>query len=313
MVDLAKMRWKTRVVIVGQNPHLVTAFALLVARLLRYTVLVDYFLPLVERSVFDMRLHERRSVVHLLLRSYEWLLCRLSSLVLVDTAAHARMLATDTHCRLTRFVCCLPSAQVESYFDADEGKLGEVDLGEMPLIEPCLLWVGWGHQGFHGVEQIRQIVDLVLTDRPRTRVVMVGPEDRLKEQWSEHLQISFVGVVETDQMAELLSEAAVVLGTFGDSPKGDRVVPFKYLDAAVAGKPYVTAHSEAIREHLGSDAVIGVSHRPEDVAGRIVSLLDHPQGARELGQRARQAYWEEAASPVAARRLAEALRSRCDR
>ena len=174
-LELLKRRRQSRLVIVSTcTPFLSVVFTLL-ARLCRYQVILDHFVPLVEKYAFDGAAPARSTTVAIL-RLYENALCWLPTAVLVDTSAHARLLSESSRRRLTRFVVCLPSSQL----DFRTGLLtAHVQAGvDSDRDRHSVLWFGYGHQRFHGVETIAEVAERLLVARPEVTVHLVAPEER---------------------------------------------------------------------------------------------------------------------------------------
>ena len=60
--------------------------------------------------------------------------------------------------------------------------------------------------------------------------------------------VNFFGKVPLKMLPELMSEADLTLGIFGDTEKAKRVVPNKFYSSIAMGKPIINGDSLAIRE-----------------------------------------------------------------
>ena len=107
----------------------------------------------------------------------------------------------------------------------------------------------------------------------------------------------------------MLLDCTVVLGSFGESPKGNRVVPFKFLDASAAAKPYLTTHGAALSEHFGTGTHVVVDHDIASIRNAVIELIDDPEQARAVGESARAAYLRMAHPAVVGIGLSNAIRT----
>jgi glycosyltransferase involved in cell wall biosynthesis len=165
---------------------------------------------------------------------------RMSDVVLADTDAHAAFYVDE--------------------FDVDEKKVSTLYLGyddtvfnRLPGREPDGLFRVLFYGSFlplHGTDVIVEAARL-LDDGFRFRIVGSGQtmEDFL--QRAEGLdggKIELSGNVPESELPGLISEADVVLGVFGTTPKTGMVIPNKVYQAMACGRPVVTADTAAVRE-----------------------------------------------------------------
>lgn len=275
----------------------------LLARALGYQVFLNYFIPIPERYV-DTTHQLRKTAWRVgLLRAYEAALMWLPQYVIVDTAAHARMLSDASSRTLARFVVCLPTSQL--YGDLPPGPEA---LSTRELDGNGVFWVGYGHQGFHGVEVVEEAVRLLADAHPAAELHLVAPIE-LFAGLHGHPSIRLHGVLDYHQLRDLFEQCSIVLGTFGESPRGQRVVPFKFLDAAAGAKCFVSGHALSLSEHFGADSFVVCDRDPVAIKETVVALLKDTTRQQRVGSEAREAYVrvahpENVGSDLAARVLA---------
>jgi glycosyltransferase involved in cell wall biosynthesis len=109
----------------------------------------------------------------------------------------------------------------------------------------------------HGAATIIEAYALAIKDRSDLLLRMVGggvmrPSiERLCVDLEIRDRVIFRDVVSTDQLAEELSRADIVLGIFGSSQKAATVIPNKVWQGIAAERTVITRQSDALREIEG--------------------------------------------------------------
>jgi len=97
-----------------------------------------------------------------------------------------------------------------------------------------------------------------------------------------------------DKMADLLNSCDVLLGQLSDHPRLSVTIPHKAYEAAVMGKPYLTARATGIQEFLaeGAEAEYFVAGDPVDLLKKIEKLKADKEYRELLGENILKKYKE---------------------
>ena len=112
-----------------------------------------------------------------------------------------------------------------------------------------------------------------------------------------------------DALGEMIAEADICLGIFGVTPKAQMVIPNKVFQAAMVGRPVITADTPAIREIFthGETAWLCPPGDPEALADAVATLAADPVLRRRLGRQAAALMAARFSVAEQGRRLAEIL------
>lgn len=164
---------------------------------------------------------------------------------------------------------------------------------------PTVVFLG-SFRAWHGVLDFVRAAKLLLAEGRNCRFLLIGdgPERAAAEQmaaeYSDHFV--FTGMVDYERAPELLANAAVGVGPFNTAPHpalraaGFFWSPLKIYEYMAASLPVVTADIHPLNQVI-RDRHEGVLFREGDIAGlarAIARLLDHPDEAQAMGQRARE-------------------------
>jgi glycosyltransferase involved in cell wall biosynthesis len=262
-------------------------------------VVLDLFLSAFDTAVIDRGLFAERSLPAGWLRALDQRACAAADLVLLDTPEHARHVRDLVGLPPERFDW-VPIGDPEApdraaaYVAPPPGRLR-------------LLFFGTGVP-LHGLPVLIAAVRQV----PAVQFVLVGgtPADR------ELAQVQLGGRVDLQpefvaraRLQEMIEDADLVAGVFDSGGKAARVVPFKVVHALAAGRPVVTADTEAVRRCLcdGEGAFLVPAGDAAALAARLRALAAEPSVLAAAAAAARGVY-ERCFAPVpVGARLLEAL------
>ena len=235
------------------------------ARLRGKPLVWDAFLSVYDTYARDRAIAPPSSLRARLVRTIERLACRIADTVVMDTQAHADLMA-----RL---------------HDVPRGKMAAVPVGaEADAFRPVhahpregggpprLLFYGQ-FIPLHGLDTI---IGAALSERGkayRWTIIGEGQEAARIDAWlssqpADHVER--IRWVQYDGLQDAMQRSDIVLGIFGTSEKAGSVVPNKVYQALQAGMPLITRDSPAMRELVPSGhAAIGLV-----AAGDTEALLD---------------------------------------
>jgi glycosyltransferase involved in cell wall biosynthesis len=250
---------------------------------MRVHVVFDHFIPLAEKYSSKNDVGRQRLAI---LQLFDIAMCWLPERVLTDTAVHASHLA-----KLSRRprACFLPVLPLPFASDPNDVHDDAPDDEETFRV----LWVG-GNTPFQGLPVVLESVQEVAAMRPIQRVefLIVSPHAPMLQEVGDRVAIKWLGRRTAAQVAELNSQATVVLGVFGSDLKAERVIPYKVLDGLASGRPVVTRRSPAMSEHFqdGTHYVGCRANDPKDLAKSLLAALSD-SGRRKTIGRAGRARW----------------------
>lgn len=96
----------------------------------------------------------------------------------------------------------------------------------------------------------------------------------------------WIGILDHDELVEVVAGHHVGLGIFGTTAKSMKVVPTKAYESAAAGLALVTADTPAQRRVLGDAALYVPAGDPVALADGLESLADDPRLLRHLADSA---------------------------
>ncbi|MBD3347909.1 MAG: glycosyltransferase [Candidatus Eisenbacteria bacterium] len=174
---------------------------------------------------------------------------------------------------------------------------------------------GGTHGLVHGMEVILEAADL-LRDDERVRFVLVGDgvaKDLLVEEARRRAlrNVEFLPSVPPEELAALIRASDVCLATTRPGAFSGGTIPVKLFDYMACGRPVVAAVSGDARD-LVERSGGGVSVDPGDapaLAHALVDMLEHPERARECGEKGNRYVCVEYSRERLAERLAEVLTS----
>lgn len=252
------------------------------------------FNPLVslhDTLVTDRGRFRPRSPAARALRALDRRALRAADLVVADTGAHARFLATLGGLPHERVAVCFVGAEERIFSPPWQPASPPIFVGKLiPL---------------HGLATILD----ALRRAPELRLRVVG-DGQLRPLLDERpANVGWTRWVPYERLGSELRRAACALGIFGRSEKAARVIPNKVFQALACGTPVVTADTPAARELLvdGESALLVPPGDAGALADALRRLRDDSALAQRLGEGGHATYRAHASEDVLGRRWRELL------
>jgi glycosyltransferase involved in cell wall biosynthesis len=149
----------------------------------------------------------------------------------------------------------------------------------------------------HGIEHIIQAAALLEQRKNPVQFVFVGAGQT--HQMARDLvarlglsTVTFLPSVPYAQLAAMMNEADVCLGSFGTTARARRVIPNKVFDALAVGRPVITADTPGSREALTHARHAWLCHAgdAEALADGIAYLKQEPELRRRLADEGHQLF-----------------------
>lgn len=245
-------------------------------------IVLDVFAPLYESLVIDRKLcnpHGYAAVSYFLLDLSGM---AMSDLSIVDTFTHRQYISKQYGIPLHKLAVLYPGSDdsvihpVSEYVQSEKTFTVSYHGSFIP---------------FHGVEFILHAAYILRRYKSQISFQIIGKGQTFKKFKELRQELGLTNVklippVPYDKLRYLLSKADVCLGAFGNSPKLDRVVPFKIFDALAMGKPIITGSSSASREILRNNKNCLFCERcnPHDLANKIIMLFENRDLTHQIGE-----------------------------
>lgn len=259
-------------VIVGYLGHLdvlvLWPFALLKGK----PIVWDAYLSLYDTVVLDRKLVGRNTPIAWLLWVWEWLACRASRRVVLDTAAHAQLFRELYDLHTGRMATALVGAEAD-FFSRDT-KLQEKAPSDKSDIVTILFFGQF--IPLHGIDTIIRAAQIAHDGPYRWLLIGQGQEEaRIRTLIKEgpKIDLEWIPWVPYATLNKWICQSDVCLGIFGDTGKASRVIPNKVFQALAAGRPLITRDSSAVRE-LISDPSPGIYLVPPADPEALLNALE---------------------------------------
>lgn len=232
-------------VIVSYLGHLDVLVLWPFARIRGVPIVWDAFLSLYNTVVEDRRIVAPTHPLAWFLYAWEWLACRASKVVVLDTRAHADYFARRYH---------LASEKTDAVFVGVEPEAFPYQAPSPRKPGDAITVLFYGQFiPLHGIETIilaaRKLKDVDV----KWVIIGQGQEaSRIREMFNEFPlpKLQWIPWVEYEKLIEWIKIADVCLGIFAESQKAAMVIPNKVFQIVASNKPVITRDSAAIRELL---------------------------------------------------------------
>ena len=224
------------------------------------------------------------------LRRLEEFIDRASPRILTSSAHAARLLVSDFRCRPERIMCTPDCVNVEVFrpvpHNGDWAALKRA--WGIPTDRLVVVYLGLLAE-YQGTSHLIHAAQTICQRRNDVHFLIAGyPNVEQYHQLSQDLDIAdhvtFTGRVHYQDAPRILS-----LGDIAVSPKLSKSEGAgKLLNYMAMGLPTVTFDTPVSREYLGEWGIHAAAGDTEDLAGRIMSLLDDPEGRQNIGRALRR-------------------------
>lgn len=240
--------------------------AIILAKLLtRKPLILDAFFSIYDSVVLDRKSTKPKTFSAQYYWFIDWLSCWLADKVMLDTNAHIN------------YFCKLFPLKKEKFIRVLLGADNEVIKPRPVSVRDCLI------VHFHGIATPLQGVSFILEAAKllaaeKIKFNLIGSKIK-RQAGAEEVggNINFIKNVAYRELIDIMAEADVCLGIFGDSKKTQVVIPNKVYEALASGKAIITADTPAVRELLtdGINCLFCRVGDAKDLAEKIIILKDN--------------------------------------
>lgn len=243
-------------------------------------------------SVYDVTVYDRHQIGPYAPRAiYYWLMdwfaLHLPDLVIADTEQHRQYFIEHYNARSDR-IEVVPLGAPK-------------DLLDIPVPPPRhdqfidILYFG-SYIPHHGIDIMLEAAKL-LEDRNDMSFEFIG-RGQIRDQMMAMAQdlgldnVTFTDFMPFDQVMVRAKAADIILGTFGTTPKAERVITNKVYQAWALGRALVTANTPTLRYYAtpGQDVMTVPTGDPGALADAIRTLADDAELRQSLGDSAQRTF-----------------------
>ncbi len=179
----------------------------------------------------------------------------------------------------------IPTVILPNLVDIEVRRDNEVDFTIPKLISLRSL------SSIYNIHDIISAYEIVLQNNPKTELTIAGSGEKqavLKEQ-AESIQnanITFLGHISNLEIQTILSQANIMISV----PSFDNQ-PMSILEAFACGTLVISSNAGGV-PYMIQDGVNGLlvdAHRPEQVAKKIIWVMNHPEERRQIIENAKKA------------------------
>jgi glycosyltransferase involved in cell wall biosynthesis len=276
------LRTRIDAIVVGFRAHSDMLAARCLATVKGVPLIFDPLTSRYEEKVIDRQLVAPRSPLAWWYKTIDGIGCRAADCVLLETDLQAAHFEQTFR---------LPPGRVRRlWLGADDDVLHPQPWPDRPSDPFRVFFYGW-FSPLHGVEHIIDAAARLEARGDAVRFVLVGSGQTLgaSKALVERLgvgSVSFLPGVPYADLAPLMGDADLCLGSFGTTARAQRVVPNKVFDALAVQRPILTADTPAARQILthGRNAWLCAAGSGEAIADAIMELKSRPDRLRSIAR-----------------------------
>ena len=236
----------------------------------RGLVVWDAFYSLYDSWIWDRQLASPGSLKAFCYWFLDWLNCRLSDRILLDTEEHIKYFIKEFKVDRAKFIKVLVGTDDDIFKPKEKQDKAFFTIGFWGKFIPL-----------HGVEFIVKAAKILENQTEiKFKLIGSGQEFSKVKQLADDLKlinIDFLPKVEYHKLPDLISNFDVCLGIFGKTNKARRVIPNKVYEAIACCRPVITSETPAMRELFVDGQSILFCRRcdAEDLATKILILKNN--------------------------------------
>lgn len=262
----------------------------------------DAFYSIYDSWVFDRKLVKSGSPKSEYYWFVDWLSCKLSNIILLDTNEHIKYFSKTFYIPIPKFLKVLVGTDDKVFYPKEKDENNQNFIVHF-------------HGKFiplQGVEYIIKAAD-ILRDKDITfRIIGTGQEyNKIKNLAEEFnlVNILWIKKVSYSELTEYVKNSGVCLGVFGDMSKTSRVIPNKVYEAIAMAKPVITAKTLAIRELFTNryNVLLCNIADSEDLAAKILELREDSGLRNSIAQKGYEIFKEFATPKIIGQELIKNL------
>ena len=259
--------WKSRdcdVIIVGFYGQIILPFIKL---LTRKPIIFDMYIATYDTMIYDRGAARPKSFKAFLYYLSDWLACKLSKHIILETQDHIENFAKKFH---------VPQGKFRRIFLATDTDI-VAPLRKRKSSSEFLVHFHGEYAPFHGVSHIIEAAHILRDEDIKFQIIGTGityDHDRRLADELKIENINFIDRVPFEELAEYMSRADVCLGIFGKNERTERVLTNKVIEAIAVKKPLITGRNKPVQELLthGESVMLVERGSAREIADAILRL-----------------------------------------
>lgn len=254
--DLIKKQKKHDLIIVSFRGHEIMPFIRLFAN---RPVIFDLFVSVYDTLCLDRKIFTPYGMIGRLLHWYDSLLCKMSSLVLIDTAEHEKFIKKEFNAQNTGYL----------YLGANNDLFKPLDVNKRKSY--TVFWYGTVLP-LQGIDVILDAAEYLSQIRKDIQFLIVGPVKKKRNL----VNVTYIPWVKyQDLPIEICKSHLCLGGHYSDIGKSKRVVSGKAYQFVACGVPTIVADNPANREVFTDQDVYFVEHNNyKKLSAMIMKVAD---------------------------------------
>jgi len=238
----------------------------LIKLLTRKPIIFDAFLSVYDTLCFDRKVFEPQSVIGKFLKWYDKFLCKISSVVLVDTKAHKDYFEKEFEADNVDYI----------YVGCNRELFKPIKI-EKDKSEFVVFWYGYANP-LQGVDIILNSAKLL--ENKGILLRLAGPIREKYSQLITELQlknVEFVNFISYEKLPVEISKSDVCLGGhFSGRDKAKRVIAGKTFQFLACAKPTIVGDNPANKELFKDQGLVKFvkANSPGDLAKKILEIKE---------------------------------------
>jgi glycosyltransferase involved in cell wall biosynthesis len=211
--------------------------SMILARLLtRKRIILDLFHSIYDQKVNDFKVLRKVSIGSFYYWILEWMDCKAADTILCDTKSHLDYYIKTFKVDKKKFIV-VPVGTDDEIMKPMENKRNN---------DKFVVHFHGTYIPLQGVDYLMKAAEMLIGENIVFNIV--GSKIRNIYGNQKIVNVNFLESVPYEKLADLMSQADICLGIFGDTEKAKRVIPNKVYEAIACRKAVVTGRSEAINE-----------------------------------------------------------------
>lgn len=265
--------------IVGYTP--ISRFAVPFARLISSKKIIwDAFYSLYDSWVYDKKLVSKYNPKAWYYWFLDWINCRLADKILLDTEEHIKYFVKTFKIKKEKILKVLVGSDDSVFYPRETEKKSD----------KFIVHFHGNYIPLQGAKYIIQAAEILKDENIVFRMIgSRGQEYKKSVALANDIglkNIEFINTVSYEKLPELMAEADVCLGIFGDTDKTQRVIPNKVYEALAMAKPVISADTPAIRELLTDreNILLCCAADPKSLADKIFEMKKEHELRNKIAQ-----------------------------
>jgi len=294
------------IIIVGFNGHIDLLLAKVLSKWYGARLIFNPMVSIYDAIVVDKQFYAESSWPAKAILAFERFLCRLPDAVLLDSEEHYKF--------WNRYLKLPP----ERYFPLPWGVDEAIFYPQSPTRSADGVFRVLFYGKFQPLQGVIYIIEAakLLESYPDIQFTIIGrgptwSDVSARAQELDLDNVNFIESVDLHELPRYIANADVCLGIFGRTPKYNRCIPNKVLQALSMQRPVLTGHNSAMHEFMesGQHLLFCPPGDPQAIADGILALQQNPSLRQYLGKNGYRLFQEKFAS----RAIAQLVRVYCEK